>query len=1414
MAVSQVLQTNGKNVGDTNSNGLLDPGEIWIFKATGIVAAGLHTDTGTATGIDTVSLAHLTASNPANYTGEPVEIQIIKTVNGSDANDPTNPLLIPVGGPVVWTYTVKNLSGTSISNVKVIDDNGTPNDPTDDFVLTVPTSGDNGNGVLDKNETWVFTAPARTAVAGLYTNVATVQGTVGKTTYYDNDPASYFGWVAGLQIDKATNGVDADSAPGLILAVGSPVIWTYQVSNTGNIPLAISVRDDFGTSSNVSDDFSPKYVSGDTNGNGKIDPNEIWLFTSQGVVTYAVKQGQYVNDATVSATAPDGSSVTSIAASYHFGVTTPQLSIQKSVNAADPWHPTAYEDANYPNGVVLPIGSQVIWSYLVTNNGAVQIDLTSVTDDGGLGSGIAFLPGSVNTIDPNFNDGDLNHNSMLDPGETWLFEYTGTVPNQTTPYHNIATANGVARIAGVPTLVTATDGAYIQPTASPGIHVVKYVNGQDANTPADAVYVKAGAGVTWTYVVTSASANPLTVTLRDDNGTPGNPADDFSPTFTGGDTNGNHMLDQGETWRYTATGVVPAGLYGNVALATGTDGSTTVYDDDLAYAFGAAPAIQVVKAVNALDPFHPTSIERADSAWVELVVGTTATFTYIVTDTGNIAVSLNKLTGVVDDNGTPGNTADDFFATYVSGDTNNNGMLDLNEVWLFRATTTVVAGAYVNTGTATGFEPKTSQTVTSSDSAGYFGNVGIQGLTPGFWKNNAANKNAVAWPRDGAGNLIWDPGQAVSTMFSALITVGSPYANLSLADALGLGGGGIEALLRQAISAVLAATSPYVAYPLSAADVIAQVNAAILNGSATPITALANTLAGYNNAEANLDQSGNIPTPTVSISSTSVIEGNSGLTTATLTVTLSGPSKSPVTVKWSTVAGTATAGTDFVSASGTLIFVLGGTMTLTIPLSIIGDTIPESNETFSVVLSSPVNATLATATGTVTIADDDGGAMPTTVSVAATDPAGAEQLSDPIVFTVTRGGGVAGSTIVNLGWSGTATLGSDYTITASGATLGAGALTLTFAPGATTASVTVTPIDDNLVEGSEGVTLTLKTGTGYTVLAPGTASGTIADNDTAKLSVGNASVTEGDKNTTNVNISVTLSNPSTQTITVVATTVAGTAHAGTDFVSKTATLTFAPGTTTVTFTVAIVNDKVKEPTEQFTVVLSSPTGGAAIANGTGTVTIIDNDGALFAAAAAPASSVAVHPLTQTALAPIVAQAETMWRAAMPSADFSGVTFTIVDLAGDLLGYTLGRDITIDPTADGWGWSVMEPLDGTLRMALLTVVLHELGMALGFTEDDPAEPFVMARTLTAGVEVPPQLLPIITSHTSPARAHASIAPVRAMSFVGPGSRSGEGVGVQLRQLHSTRRQGVTRGKVRGGLRRGRGDRRCSGQGVRG
>ena len=93
-----------------------------------------------------------------------------------------------------------------------------------------------------------------------------------------------------------------------------------------------------------------------------------------------------------------------------------------------------------------------------------------------------------------------------------------------------------------------------------------------------------GAPVTWTYVVTNPGTVPLSnVTVTDDNGTPGNIADDFLPTFTGGDTNSDGLLDPGETWTYTATGTVGTTDYCNVGSASGTNGTTVIANDPACY---------------------------------------------------------------------------------------------------------------------------------------------------------------------------------------------------------------------------------------------------------------------------------------------------------------------------------------------------------------------------------------------------------------------------------------------------------------------------------------------------------------------------------------------------------------------------------------------------------------------------------------------------------------------------------------------------------------------------------------------------------------------------------------------------------------------------------------------------------------
>ena len=208
--------------------------------------------------------------------------------------------------------------------------------------------------------------------------------------------------------------------------------------------------------------------------------------------------------------------------------------------------------------------------------------------------------------------------------------------------------------------------------------------------------------MTWTYTVTNLGNVPLKpVVVLDDNGTPGNTADDFSPTFVGGDTDNDGALDLNETWTYQATGTAQAGpVRATIATATGTPvdpnnnpipGATPVTDTDPSHYFGYRGQLDIQKSTNGQDADTPTG--------PVVPVGSTVTWTYTVTNLGNVPL---KPVVVVDDNGTPGDTADDFSPTFVGGDTDNDGALDLNETWIYQATGTAQAGQYATIGTATG----------------------------------------------------------------------------------------------------------------------------------------------------------------------------------------------------------------------------------------------------------------------------------------------------------------------------------------------------------------------------------------------------------------------------------------------------------------------------------------------------------------------------------------------------------------------------------------------------------------------------------------------------------------------------------------------------------------------------------------
>lgn len=110
--------------------------------------------------------------------------------------------------------------------------------------------------------------------------------------------------------------------------------------------------------------------------------------------------------------------------------------------------------------------------------------------------------------------------------------------------------------------------------------------------------------------------------------------------------------------------------------------------------------------------------------------------------------------------------------------------------------------------------------------------------------------------------------------------------------------------------------------------------------------------------------------PTISIGDVTVAEGNSGSANATFAISLSTPATVTVTVNYTTANGTATAGSDYVAATGSITFAAGSTGGA-LAVAVIGDTALESNETFFVNLSGAINATISRGQATCTINNDD-----------------------------------------------------------------------------------------------------------------------------------------------------------------------------------------------------------------------------------------------------------------------------------------------------------------------------------------------------------------------------------------------------------------------------------------------------------
>ena len=219
------------------------------------------------------------------------------------------------------------------------------------------------------------------------------------------------------------------------------------------------------------------------------------------------------------------------------------------------------------------------------------------------------------------------------------------------------------------------------------------------------------------------------------------------------------------------------------------------------------------------------------------------------------------------------------------------------------------------------------------------------------------------------------------------------------------------------------------------------------------------------------------------------------------------------------------------------------------------------------------------------------------VSIAVAPASVSEDGATNLVYTVTRSQSLASATVVNISTGGTATSGTDYT---------GGVSTVTIAANATTAAITIDPTADSAVEPDETVILTVAAGTGYTVGAPSSATGTILNDDVPSASITVAPAAVQEDGAANLVYTVTLDQAAFSPTTV-SFTVGGTATSGTDYAAVTSPLVIATGNTTGTVTVDPTADATFEPDETVILSIAVGTGYTVGTPSSATGTILNDD---------------------------------------------------------------------------------------------------------------------------------------------------------------------------------------------------------------